>query len=101
MLFITNYLLEEFIKKDLTTNIKSLYFNPWGFSKLGIENQIEEALKNKIDNVNVEIYFVVKNLFFGRRKNIALEKIKALYPQNKIHVLTEEELILFFDNTSI
>jgi hypothetical protein len=101
MLFVTNYLLDEFFKKDKLEEIENLYFNPWGFSKLGIEIQIEDVLKNKIDNVDIEIYFVVKDLFFGRRRKIALEKIKVLYPQNKVHELTEEELILLFDNTSI
>ena len=82
--------------------VTPIFFNPWGFSKLSIENQVQEALFQHLIENDAEILFYIENLFFGNRSKIALNKLKSVYPKNNIiEILDFEDLQLFFNQSSV
>ncbi len=78
-----------------------VYFNPWGFSKA----QIKHQLLSTIEGLNVEradqIIFSLKDIFFGRRSEIAFQAILERYPQKKIIRLSLSQLELFLNDSSV
>jgi len=79
-----------------------VFFNPWGFSKSDIESKIQEALCECLIEMDSEIYFYIENIFFGNRSKIALNKLRSIYPKNKIFEINNlQELELFFNQPSI
>ena len=78
-----------------------VYFNPWGFSRAGIEKSLIEVLKSEQVPEELIIYFCIKDLFFGRRSQIALNAITKIYPKNRLIKISETDLLLFLNNSSI
>jgi hypothetical protein len=104
IIIITNYHdVIDFVKKFRANNvvIKVIYFNPWGFSRSGIKLQIMEALKYVEYSDQMKIIFCIKNLFFGRRLQIAISEIKLHWQNSQILKVDREEFESFFDNLSI
>jgi hypothetical protein len=98
VILITNILKENICEyKD----IEIIHFNPWGFSKSNIEKQISAALYETYIPSNVLIKYCIKDLFFGRRSQIALEKIRQIYPKNEIIRIEENQINLILNNFSI
>lgn len=81
--------------------IKTIYFNPWGFSRSGIKAQINEALKAVKLSEKYRIIFCIKNLFFGRRVEVALRELESLSPNNLILNVDRDDLELFLNNLSV
>lgn len=79
-----------------------VYFNPWGFSRLGIESQLEVAICHlELVDVN-SIVVCLKPYFFGNRSFIAFKKLSLLAPNIPIQFYkSKEELFLFFNNSAI
>jgi len=78
--------------------VTPIFFNPWGFSKLAIENQIQEALFQHLVENDSEFFYYVENLFFGNRSKIAFNKLKSIYPNNNIiEILDFQSSQLFFN----
>ena len=88
---------------NIPNRIYLIRFNPWGFSRTKIGDQIEESIKSsKIDiDDSCEFYIYIKPLFFGRRGELAYQKIKLLYPKNKIHFIDENCFKSFFNQSAI
>jgi hypothetical protein len=104
IIIITNYQdIIDLTAKINTNNIKIrvIYFNPWGFSSSGIKGQILEALKFFEYSDQMKIIFCMKNLFFGRRLQIAISEIKLHWQNSQILKVDREEFESFFDNLSI
>lgn len=100
MIVLTNF---EKIRNnvDFNLDVKIFIYNPWGFSKKGIEDQIIN-LTFDIGFSNEKILFYVGDLFFGNRTKIALNKLRELFPSNEIIVIkNENELHLFLDQSSV
>lgn len=100
MIVLTNF---EKIRNnvDFNLDVKVFIYNPWGFSKKGIEDQITN-LTIDIGFSNEIILFYVSDLFFGNRTQIALKKLRELLPNNEIIVIkNENDLNLFFDQSSV
>lgn len=77
-------------------------FNPWGFSKSGIRDQLLTAVKDELSKDIFRIGFYVTPLFFGARGKIAVNYLKILFPKSIVHVLTSSgEVELFLNNPSV
>ena len=102
--------LNEFGKTILVGNInlvkapndcEFVFFNPWGFSKLGIENALRAKLLDCNFQPNQAIYVCIHNLFFGRRAEIVVSTLRELFPLSQISKISEEELKLLLNNPSV
>ncbi len=79
-----------------------IQFNPWGFSKIGIENQILQAISVLPPSENCQILFFVTDCFFGNRSKIAFNTLKNYFPKKEIFEFKSlNELNLFLDNSSV
>jgi hypothetical protein len=77
------------------------FFNPWGFSKQGIVDQIQEVLEQLPRHEELEILFCVRNRFFGNRAKIAFEKTQQYFNYQRVSQITEDELTLLLNQTSV
>ncbi len=70
-----NFLITNAILDSPMTykNLKIVYFNPWGFSKIGIINQIEQTLSESQLTNQDTLYIYLEPYFFGRRSKIVVE----------------------------
>jgi len=98
-ILITNLELEPTIlAKGL---IQVYFFNPWGFSQQGIVDQIHGILESLPQNGGLEIFFCVRNRFFGNRAKIAFEKVQQSLSHHQVSRITEQELALLLNQASI
>ena len=81
--------------------LQMYFFNPWGFSKQGIVDQIQAVLEQLPRHEELEILFCVRNRFFGNRANIAFEKTQQLFSNQRVSQITEEELMLLLNQASV
>lgn len=86
------------LDKDLN---KFIYFNPWGFSKSGIASQLSNALNGIEFHAEDVIVFCIRDLFYGRRSEIAFQRISERFRRNKIIKLSPEEMESFLNNSSV
>jgi hypothetical protein len=101
-LFISNIKFENFFESHLLGfGDRYIVFNPWGFSRIGIIT----SLKDTLSKVNVlhdaKIYVCIKPLFYGRRSSLVFEAVVNLYPSNEVMKVSEDELILLLNNSSV
>jgi len=80
---------------------KQVNFNPWGFSRIEIARKIIESLSTISIAEEDKIYFCIKDLFFGRRSQVAFDAVSEVYPKNIIWKISEKELYLLLNNSSI
>lgn len=99
IVLITNLSIDETTRDN--KNIVIINFNPWGFSKIGLQKQITEALVGKLIPSNVKVKYYINDLFFGRRSEIAFKKLKELFPDNEVIRIDIESVNLLLDNSSI
>jgi hypothetical protein len=76
-------------------------FNPWGFSRLGIEQQVHKVMQNKNLQVTDKIILSITPLFFGRRGDIAFNALQKLFPNVNVVQVKEDQLHLFLNNLSV
>lgn len=99
LVLITNLPLDY--RVDDNKNLEIINFNPWGFSKLELQKQITEVLATKFIPLDVTILYCVKDLFFGRRSEIAFKRLKELFPKNEVIRIDIECVNLLLNNSSI
>jgi hypothetical protein len=101
LLLITNY--PNFSKelKPFNESFEYIFFNPWGFSRKSIEVQLENILKNYQIQHEELIFYLVKDLFFGRRSDIAFKHLKSIIPTANINRISEKDLELLLNNPSV
>jgi hypothetical protein len=96
-IIISNY---ENLKND-NHFYKLVYFNPWGFSRVGIARKIIESLSAISIAEDDKIYFCLRDLFFGQRSQIAFDAVSKAYSKNIILKISEQDLYLLLNNSSI
>jgi hypothetical protein len=81
--------------------LKIYFFNPWGFSKHGIEVQTR-ALTSAIDIApNDKVYLCIKDLFFGNRSRITFTEAQKNFPNNTIVRIDSSVVHLLFNELPI
>ena len=81
---ITNHLPESLDTEVIEFfNIHVIYFNPWGFSISDIKNQARKATQEASMDCCHQFIFLLEDLFFGRRVNIAIGEVQSLYPKSE------------------
>jgi hypothetical protein len=96
---ITNIELPE--NGTINSSFKVYFFNPWGFSKKGIKNQIGTLATTIRIEAEDKIYFCIKDLFFGNRSQIAFAELKKFFLDNRVERIDLPTLRLLFDESSV
>ena len=96
MFIVTNYDFKFF---ENLSECNYIFFNPWGFSKNGIETQVTEAFHGFDVETSENIYFCLEKLFYGRRSDIAFKKICLTYPDCTVIKVELDQLIQLLDNS--
>lgn len=96
-LLLTNTIFKE---SRLSTDFSVIYYNPWGFSKKAIQQQVEIALSSFDLNDNDILYIYLKPHFFGKRSEIVVKycqkNIKA-----QIIELSNDKFELLINDSSV
>ena len=96
---ITNFEIPQ--NGTINSSLKVYFFNPWGFSKKGIEVQIRAAAEAINVVAEDEIYFCIKDLFFGNRSQIAFAELEKIFCDNCVERINLPTLCLLFDESSV
>jgi len=88
---ITNICLDDKLKASLKDKFNVIFFNPWGFSKIGIQQQLFETVRFLDIQIENQIFYYIKPLFWGKRAQIGFETLKNLYPENFLVFINEDE----------
>jgi hypothetical protein len=98
-ILITNLELDPSSFAD--SKLRVYFFNPWGFSKQGIADQIQAVLNQLPRHEELEILFCIRNRFFGNREKIAFEKTQQYFNNQQVSKITAEELTLLLNQASV
>jgi hypothetical protein len=79
-------------------NGELLFFNPWGFSKKGIVEQVSAVTAGISKEFSGEIYYYVAPLFYGKRGRIGLDYLRREFTRALIIEINHSEDFRLFSN---
>ena len=88
---LTNICLDQKLKVSLKDKFNVIFFNPWGFSKKGVQHQLYETVSFLDIQIESQVFYYIKPLFWGKRAQIGFEALKNLYPKNFLVFLNEDQ----------
>jgi hypothetical protein len=67
---LTNICLDQKLKVSLKDKFNVIFFNPWGFSKKGVQHQLYETVSFLDIQIESQVFYYIKPLFWGKRAQI-------------------------------